>query len=594
MDIEDIVKPRTQQVVPVSVLSKYVKDILEQQDELYTEKDVTQLMHKLRRQLKHVVTKNDVRDFYDSNKTLFSREFLPRVYRFFVKRAVRSRSGIVNISVVLPPHRFSCTYDCAFCPKEPNMPRSYLSNEDAVARATVVEFDAVRQVFSRFDTLLKNGHPIDKIEFRLLGGTFSSYPHDVVEPFIRDLYYAANVYPTPHRERRSLCEEIHENTCHAQIHVVGLGLETRPDTITIQEICRFRRFGCTRVEIGVQHTNDELLKKCRRGHGVEQSKHAIRLLKDHGFKVEIHIMIDLPGTTPELDRQCYEQVLRGRDLLPDYLKDYPCLDVAFTDIRRWKEEGRWIPYAEKEKDAKTLRQVLVYRQELTPCFVRVNRIQRDFSQVDSQQKLGYMSSSLKSNLGQIVREDAERQGIFCQCIRCCEVRDEDVRLSEMVLEVIPFFASGCQEYFIRAIIPRHQRPLLLGFLRLRITRRAEIKELRGYTALIRELHVYGRVQTVGKHCTPDGVQHRGIGRQLLRRAERIAIWRHGVSKIAIIAGVGVRKYYSRYGYRLEGTYMIRHVFFTYVLCVCFLLSLVFVTPFLCIPSRHSQNLILLT
>lgn len=585
MDIEDISKHITRgNRVPTSILSTYINEFIKNQESISTEKDVLSLLHSLRRRLKHVVTKNDIRMFYDSHKNEFSHQLSPHVYQFLIKRAVRSRSGIVNVSVVLPPHRFSCHYDCAFCPKEPNMPRSYLSNEDAVARAALVDFDAVQQVFSRFDTLSKNGHPLDKIEFRLLGGTFSSYPHDVVETFIRDLYYAANVYPTRDcRERRSLCGEIDENSKYARIHVVGLGLETRPDTITLDELCRFRRFGCTRVELGVQHTNDDVLRKNRRGHGIEHSKRAIRLLKDHGFKVEIHIMIDLPGTTPELDRECYEKILRDdSDLLPDYLKDYPCLDVVFTDIREMKKDGRWTPYAEKEKDAKTLRDILVYRQQLTPCCVRVNRIQRDFRHVYTENELGYTSTSLKTNLGQIVRDDAERQGIFCQCIRCCEVRDEDVDMNNMVIDVVPFVASGCQEYFIRAIIPRHPRPLLLGFVRLRITGHAQIQELRGHIALIRELHVYGRVQTVGDKNS-HGVQHRGIGRQLLKRAERIALWRHGVSKIAVIAGVGVRNYYAKYGYRLEGTYMIGRLFFVSHYTM-------FVILFLCVVVCLNTNL----
>jgi ELP3 family radical SAM enzyme/protein acetyltransferase len=576
VDIEDVMcVQKKQKRQPSVLLFTYVNELIKNQDSIVTEKDVSLLLNKLRRRLKHVVTKNDIRVFYDTHKDTFSRSLSSHVYQFLTKRAVRSRSGIVNVSVVLPPHRFSCHYDCSFCPKEPNMPRSYLSNEDAVARAASVDFDAVQQVFSRLETLSKNGHPLDKIEFRLLGGTFSSYPHDVVDTFIRDLYYAVNVYPTQDsRERRSLSEEIDENSQHARIHVVGLGLETRPDTITFDEICRFRRFGCTRVELGVQHTNDEVLRKSRRGHGIEQSKRAVRLLKDHGFKVEMHIMIDLPGTTPELDRECYERVLCGEDLLPDYLKDYPCLDVIFTDIRQMKKDGGWTPYAEREKDAKTLRNVLVYRQQVTPCCVRVNRIQRDFSHVFSENDLGYTSTSLKTNLGQIVRDDAERQGIFCQCIRCCEVRDESVDMKNMVIDVVSFRASGCQEYFIRAIVQRSPRPLLLGFLRLRITRHAQVPELRGCIGLIRELHVYGRVQTVGQKNL-HGVQHRGIGRRLLKRAEYIAFWKHGVSKVAVIAGIGVRNYYAKYGYHLEGTYMIRHFFMSRFLCLML---------FLCVSS----------
>jgi len=205
------------------------------------------------------------------------------------------------------------------------MPRSYLSNEDVFKRALVVDFDTVKQVYNRLDVLEKNGHPIDKLEFRVLGGTFSCYDKDLADTFIRDLYYSANTYyedPENPRERGTIEEEQAINVT-AKVHVVGLGVETRPDEIKDVEIIRFRRYGITRVEIGVQHTDDALLRRVNRGHGVKQSKTAIKLLKNYGFKVEIHIMADLPGATPEGDMECYKQVLQGEDLIPDYMKDYP-------------------------------------------------------------------------------------------------------------------------------------------------------------------------------------------------------------------------------------------------------------------------------
>ena len=166
----------------------------------------------------------------------------------------------------------------------------------------------------------------------------------------------------------------------ARVHVVGLGVETRPDSITISEIKRFRKYGVTRVEIGVQHTDDNLLRRVNRGHLVKHSKDAVKLLKEYGFKVEIHIMADLPGATPEGDKECYREVLQGEDLIPDYLKDYPCLDVDFTKIKEWKETGKWKPYAERTPDARDLKDVLIYRQQITPKWVRVNRVQRDFQE----------------------------------------------------------------------------------------------------------------------------------------------------------------------------------------------------------------------
>jgi len=560
MEIEDLALPDASHPTDKK-LAYCVQRLIAVQDTFTNEQDVSRFMSALGRKMKCALSKNTVRHFYTQHAHLFRRQMKPHLMLMLIKRAVRSRSGIINLSVVLPPHRFSCRYDCAFCPKEPGMPRSYLSNEDAVARASSVDFSGVQQVFSRLTTLKTNGHCLDKIEVRLLGGTFSSYPHDVVDDFIRDVYYAINTFMVDQpRLPKTLAQEIEWNSTHAQIHVVGLGLETRPDQITLDEITRFRSFGCTRVELGLQHTSDALLKKSRRGHGLSESKNAIRLLKDHGFKIEIHIMLDLPGTTPELDKECYRRVLvDDPDLFPDYLKDYPCLDVAFTEIKKWKERGLWTPYAEIDH-GRLLHDVLVFRQQLTPCFVRVNRIQRDFLPAhEKNNHLGFTSTTIRSNLGQIVREEAEKMGVYCQCIRCCEIKDTAFDARDVRFETIAFQASGCTEYFIRAIIPRPNRPLLLGFLRLRITKHARLPELQGRIGLVREIHVYGPVQTVSQpqNGHERATQHRGIGTILLARGERLATGRHAVRKIAIISGVGVRSYYKQRGYTLDGTYMVR-------------------------------------
>ena len=474
-----------------------------------------------------------------------------------VKRAGRSASGIINISVVMPPDTFSCKYNCKFCPNETiangarlDMPRSYLSNEDAIARAARSDFDAVHQTHARFSTLEANGHVVDKIEFRVLGGTFSCYNHDVAAAFVRDLYYAANTYDAESpRVRGSLADEQAANLT-ATIHVVGLGVETRPDEICADEIIRFRRYGVTRVEIGVQHTDDVLLRRVNRGHGVKASRAAIKLLKDYGFKVEIHIMTDLPGATPEGDKACYDEVLCGSDLMPDYMKDYPCMDVSFTEIKAWRADGRWTPYAERDGGS-ALQDVLIYRQKITPPWVRVNRIQRDFRPAAVvSDGLGYSSDTHNGNLGDVVKRMAEARGVYCQCIRCCELRGEPFRAEDVVYTTHVFTASGAQEYFVSATVPRPHRPLLLGFIRLRISdalQQSILPELRGATAMIRELHVYGAVKPVGVCGAVGSAQHLGIGKILLEKAERMART-HECAQIAVISGIGVRNYYRKQGY----------------------------------------------
>lgn len=487
--------------------------------------------------------------------------------KFLVHRSVRSASGILNVSVSLPPadpagNLFSCKYNCHFCPNEPGMPRSYLSNEAVFKRAAEVSFNTVEQVYKRLEDLEKSGHTIDKIEFRVLGGTFSCYDHAVADAFIRDLYYGANTYYQPRLAVRppGTIEEEQALNVGAQVHVVGLGVETRPDEIKPAEIIRFRRYGITRVEMGVQHTDDALLRRVNRGHGVRQSRAAIRMLKDYGFKVEIHIMADLPGATPEGDMKCYEQVLQDDpELFPDYMKDYPCLDVDFSQLKLWKADGRWTPYAEVD-GGKRLREVLVYRQAITPKWVRVNRVHRDFQEATSG-CIGFSSQTIKTNLAQIVRDQAEAQGIFCQCIRCCELRQEKFDPGAIVYETT---RVNDEEFFISAEVKTSSKAgrLLLGFIRLRLSEALEqsiIPELVGRTAMIRELHVYGSLKAVGAGGAGNGsagAQHIGIGKTLLRMAEAAAL-KEGFEQMAVISGIGVRGYYQKNGYELRGSYMMK-------------------------------------
>jgi elongator complex protein 3 len=563
-----------------------LKDILKMDESAYnTNEGINSVFRKLAKKYKYQPSKREIGLVY---RKLISLE--PSVWpkndvllTTLINKSVRSESGIVNVSVSLPPDQFSCKYNCHFCPNEPGMPRSYLSNEDVFKRAAEVGFDTVKQVYNRLDVLEKNGHPIDKLEFRVLGGTFSCYNKEITDTFVRDLYYAANTYYSSDDEenprKRGTIEEEQAINVTAQVHVVGLGIETRPDEITLDEIVRFRRYGVTRVELGVQHTDDALLRKVNRGHGVKQSKRAIKLLKDYGFKVEIHIMTDLPGATPEGDMECYKEVLLGEDLIPDYMKDYPCLDVDFTKLKEWKAAGLWKPYSEAN-EAADLKRVLIYRQSITPPWVRVNRIQRDFKEA-KEGVLGFTSESIKTNLAQIVKNEAEAAGIYCQCIRCCEVSSEVYDRADIQYNIQSFIASGAKEYFISATVLRCNRPLLLGFLRLRLSSALEqsiIPEIRGCVAMIRELHVYGRVKQVGSTSNGGGAQHFGIGRKLLSIAEKISVDR-GFNEIAVISGIGVRDYYRKRGYQLNGTYMTKELCkggddFVFIMCLFIIYAII--------------------
>lgn len=478
-------------------------------------------------------------------------------------KKVRSQSGVLVITIVMKPDKFSCPFNCHMCPDERiengatvDMPRSYLSTEPAELRAQEVKFDTVLQFRSRMLTLEKNGHEPDKAEIIVLGGTFSTYPRSYQEEFIRDIYYAANSYfdYSETNERLTIEEEQAINQT-AKCHIVGITLETRPDQINIAEINRFRRYGCTRVQLGVQHTDNQILDIINRRHHVEHSIKAIRMLKEHGFKVDIHIMPDLPGSNPELDKDMMLNIFTTPHFQPDYLKIYPCLDVQYTEIRKWKQNGRWKPYAE-ENSGKKLIDVIVFAKRLIPRWMRVNRVQRDFPPSSEKNKfVGYVSKTIPTNLRQNVLKELSNYGLSCQCIHCREIKDNESVPTQAKLMVEKYEASEGIEYFISYNTP--DMKYLYGFIRLRFNFNKKNGPFpKEDMALIRELHVYGNVEKVHQKIDKKTAQHMGFGKKLIRIAETIA-WNNNYHYIAIISAVGTREYYKKFGYQLTGTYMVK-------------------------------------
>ena len=483
--------------------------------------------------------------------------------RYFVKLPVRSWSGVLVVTIVLRPDKFSCPFDCKYCPNETiangadiNMPRSYLSSEPAVMRAMRENFDIFSQFNSRVNMLRQNGHSIDKVEIIVLGGTFSSYPRDYQVEAMRDIFYASNTFFEPRDERYSLQHEQQINET-AKLKIIGISLETRPDFINPYELRRFRELGCTRIQIGVQHTNDDILKIVNRKHDVGCSIRAIRLMKNFGFKVDVHVMPDLPGATPELDKHMFQQVFQSEHFKPDYVKIYPCLDITYSEIRKWKQSQKWIPYSEENGGKKLIDLILYVKENLIDKYVRINRIQRDFPEEHVKNGFkGFVSDTIKSNLRQLIENQMKDRGTKCKCIRCREVKNNNFDMENIRMNISEYFASEGKEIFLS--FDDSFNDLLIGFVRLRLPGLSEnhsVIALRN-AALIRELHVYGSIKAVHDKSKSTKPQHRGFGKELIRAAENVA-FKNGYRNIAIISGVGVREYYRQQGYTLENTYMIK-------------------------------------
>jgi len=471
-----------------------------------------------------------------------------------VSKTCRGLSGVSVVTVFFSPYpdgqQFTCKWNCSYCPNEPGQPRSYLFAEPGVLRANQTKFDCLAQMRNRITAYKVNGHPIDKFEVLILGGTIHSYPKSYIETFMRDIYYAANTCSEEEpRPPKSLFEEQTLNTTGPH-KVIGVTVETRPDCVTLAEITDFRRWGVTRVQIGVQHTDDAILRGVNRGCGHKHTLAALTLLRDACFKVDVHLMPNLPGSTPEKDRLMFDTVLN--DLHPDQVKLYPCETVPFTKILEDYKTGAYIPYSNEE-----LLEVILYWKTRVHPWIRNNRIIRD---IPNEYIVAGVASSSERN---VYHATMKARGLVCRCIRCREAgRWPKADTTKGKLVVRSYTAQGGTEYFISWESADEQ--VLFGFCRLRITKKPVFPELTGL-GLVRELHVYGRTFATGTSSATAStgyiaaVQHTGVGSRLLLDAEKIA-WQHGLRGTAVIAGVGTRGYYSRFHYifdKRSGQYMLK-------------------------------------
>ena len=456
--------------------------------------------------------------------------------RLLTKRAVRTMSGVAVISVLTKPH--PCPGNCLFCPTEKNMPKSYLSNEPAVMRAILNDFDPYRQVTMRLKALKANGHATDKIELIVMGGTWSYHTPRYQKWFIKRCFEALNGSTAKTLAITQKKNEIAKHRC------IGLTLETRPDYVDAKEIKRMRELGCTRVELGVQHTDDKILKLNRRGHTAKQSIEAIKMLKDAGFKLNLHLMPNMHGSTPNKDLKMFEKLYFDGNYMPDMIKIYPCVVNEYADLYKLYKQKKYKPYTDKQ-----LLELLKKIKKITPPWVRITRLVRDIPEES------IIAGNKITNLRQLIQEQARQEGWSCQCIRCREAGHQPEQSGKIEFDVISYQANDGQEYFLN--FESSDKKVLYAFLRLRLPAnpdKAILPELKD-AALIREVHTYGQLTGLGKS---GEVQHLGLGKKLLTEAEKIAR-KQGYKKIAVISGIGVREYYKKNGYRLEGTYMVKNL-----------------------------------
>ena len=461
----------------------------------------------------------------------------------FQSKACRSNSGILQVAIMTNPGDFSCSENCGFCPKQEGFPRSYIEQEPAVRRAAQEGFDTVKQMHNRLTSYSINGHDIDKLEIIVLGGTWSNYPKDYQKKFMTEIYYSANTF---FKRRETMYDLETEKTINESTYVkiTGLTIETRPDYITEEEAQLLISYGVTRVQLGIQTTDDYVLKKVLRNCYTNDVIKALYICKKYGLKVLAHLMQALPYASPESDMKTFDDIIYNPELQVDELKIYPTSVTTTSDkdntnvttlIEKWYKEGKYKPYSNN-----IIMQVIIYAKIKMPRYIRISRVFRDIPKANIT--AGADIPHMRQILQQRIKDEYNCQ---CKCIKCREIKDTEIDVSNLKYDVEKYEASGGTEYFISAnttldIIENS----LVGFCRLRITKD---------DAIIRELHVYG-IMTATYFKKKNNSQHKGVGGKLIKMAENITK-KNNINKLRVIAAVGTRNYYRKYGYKLENYYM---------------------------------------
>lgn len=477
-----------------------------------------------------------------------------------MRRAVRTLSGVTIVTSLVKP--YPCPGECTYCPLDERMPKSYLSEEPAAMRALMLHFDPFEQMARRIEALENNGHPTDKIEFIVKGGTWNSYPLAYQYWFILRSFEACNTYGKKNPKYTKLTETSSLEKLKAELYkqqrlnegakhrIIGLTLETRPDCINKHTIWQMREQGCTRLELGIQHTDDHVLELTKRGHTTERSREATELLRNYGYKVDFHLMPQLPGATPKMDLEMMESIFTDPGFKPDMIKIYPCTVVKGSELYDLFMQGKYKAYPTRD-----LIDIIKTFKSHLPRYSRVSRLIRD---IPGQ----YIEEGNKvTNLRQVIEMEMKKDGTTCKCLRCREIGHVNTdgwtaKQLEPVLFIDEYETRGGIEYFIS--YEDKKRQVVFAFCRLRVVTVPVIhpnKKLNSYGAYIRELHTYGQLVRIGKQ-QKESTQHKGLGHKLVVQAEKI-VKKAKVDKLAVISGVGVRGYYRKWGYKLEKTYMVK-------------------------------------
>ena len=462
----------------------------------------------------------------------------PAFIRQIRMKPARTLSGVTTVTVLTKP--YPCPGTCIFCPTLSEMPKSYLPDEPGAMRGLYHDFDPYDQTTSRIEALEAIGHPTDKIELLILGGTWSCYKQDYQEWFIQRCLDAMNGFDSASLQE---AQRFNEKALHRN---VGLVVETRPDWITVEEVRRLRMLGVTKVQIGTQSLDDDILLLNKRGHSVQQTRDAMSLLRAAGLKIVLHWMPNLFGSTLEMDWQDFQRIWDDPGMRPDEIKIYPCQLLKDTELYEYWERGEYKPYTTEE-----LIDLIADLKPFIPPYCRVNRVLRDIPSDN------IVEGNRRTSLRQDVQRELKVRGQTCECIRCREVRGRVVDTERVRRQDLGYVTLTSEENFLSYITPKGR---LAGYLRLSLpsdqSPQLGLADLER-AAIVREVHIYGQSLTIGEE-QEGAAQHAGLGVQLMEAAESIVRTR-GYGRIAVIAALGTRGYYRRLGYELGELYMVKEL-----------------------------------
>ncbi|KAI3659644.1 hypothetical protein MP638_004379 [Amoeboaphelidium occidentale] len=466
-------------------------------------------------------------------------------------KPVRTASGIAVVAVMCKPHRcphIAMTGNiCVYCPGGPDSDfeystQSYTGYEPTSMRAIRARYDPFEQARVRIEQLKGLGHSVDKVEYIIMGGTFMSMPQDYREWFVKNLHDALS------GNRSSNVDEAVRFSERSQTKCIGITIETRPDYCLKPHLSQLLRYGCTRLEIGVQSVYEDVARDTNRGHTVKAVCESFSLSKDSGYKIVAHMMPDLPNVGMERDIEQFKEFFENPAFRADGLKIYPTLVIRGTGLYELWRAGKYKNYTPND-----LVDLVARIMALVPPWTRVYRIQRDIP-------MPLVTSGVEhGHLRELALQRLKDFGASCRDVRTREVGIQDIhnkiRPDQVELIRRDYVANNGWETFLSYEDP--DQDILIGLLRLRkcseLAFRPELKE-GGQCSVVRELHVYGTAVPLSGR-DPRKFQHQGYGTLLMEEAERIAREEHGSVKISVISGVGTRNYYKKLGYYLDGPYM---------------------------------------